>query len=258
MRPVFLVAVLVPAMSLAAALPAAAQQAQLPNLKPLPVQVTPYKPVTVSAPQPLADPSFQAFRSKVGDVAKRKDRAALSGLVVAKGFFWQREDGKPADPKKSSVDTLVQALGLSAPDGSGWQMLGAFAAEPTAEPVPEMKGIVCAPASPTFADKDFQQLIESTKSDPSEWVYPATPGLEVHAKNDAGSPVVEKLGLILVRGLPDEQGGAGDWARVATPSGKTGFVPASAVVPLVNEQLCYSKDAGGWHIAGYAGGGEGE
>ncbi len=30
--------------------------------------------------------------------------------------------------------------------------------------------------------------------------------------------------------------------RVVTPSGKTGFVPAEALSPLGNDQLCYSKE----------------
>jgi hypothetical protein len=42
--------------------------------------------------------------------------------------------------------------------------------------------------------------------------------------------------------------------RIVTPSGKLGYVPMMTVLPIVTDQLCYSKDAGGWKIAGYAGG----
>ena len=42
--------------------------------------------------------------------------------------------------------------------------------------------------------------------------------------------------------------------RVVTPSGKTGFVPADALSPLGNDQLCYSKEGGGWKISGFVGG----
>ena len=41
---------------------------------------------------------------------------------------------------------------------------------------------------------------------------------------------------------------------IVTPSGKTGFVPAEALNPLGNDQLCYSKEGGGWKISGVIGG----
>ncbi len=46
----------------------------------------------------------------------------------------------------------------------------------------------------------------------------------------------------------------GPMLKVVTPSGKTGFVPAEALSPLGNDQLCYSKEAGGWKISGFIGG----
>ena len=76
----------------------------------------PYPPVPVTLPTTVTDPSFDAFRKDVTAIAQRKDRAALSKLVLAKGFFWERDDGKPA-PKKSGMDILVQALDLGARDG---------------------------------------------------------------------------------------------------------------------------------------------
>ena len=39
-----------------------------------------------------------------------------------------------------------------------------------------------------------------------------------------------------------------------TPTGKTGFIPAFALAPLGNDQLCYRKEADGWKIIGYIGG----
>ena len=42
--------------------------------------------------------------------------------------------------------------------------------------------------------------------------------------------------------------------RIVAPSGKLGYVPIMAVLPIVSDQLCYIKDAGGWKITGYAGG----
>ena len=48
-----------------------------------------------------------------------------------------------------------------------------------------------------------------------------------------------------------------EWApRVVTPAGKIGFVSVDSVAPIGNDQICYVKDAGGWKIGGYVGGGD--
>jgi hypothetical protein len=215
----------------------------------------PYKAVAVTLPKPLGDASFDQFRAKLADVVKKKDRAALATLIVAKGFFWQRGDGKATDAKKPAIDTLAAAIGLDEKDGAGWEILAGYAAEPTAAPAPDMKGVLCAPALATFNDKDFEAIIKSTNTDPGEWAYPSSAGLEMREKGDAGAPVVEKLGLTLVRVLSDDAASTGEWTRIVAPSGKTGFVQLTALSPLFAEQLCYLKDGAGWHIAGYAGGG---
>src|SRR5208282_3186967 len=51
----------------------------------------PYKVIPVTLAQPSNDPSFEAFRKQLADIAKRKDRAALARIVVANNFFWMGE-----------------------------------------------------------------------------------------------------------------------------------------------------------------------
>jgi benzoylformate decarboxylase len=46
-------------------------------------------------------------------------------------------------------------------------------------------------------------------------------------------------------------GMADGWALT---SGKTGFVPSDAITGLGGDEMCFSKDASGWKIAGYFGG----
>ncbi|MFD2181363.1 hypothetical protein [Rhodoplanes azumiensis] len=249
----------------------------------------PYASIAVTMPKPVADPSFEAFRKQLGEIAGRKDRAALAGLV-AKGFFWTAAQGEKADRKKSGIDNLAAALGLDAADGEGWEALASAAADPTLEAVPQKKGVSCAPAAPAFDGKAFEQLLKSTRSDVFDWAFPALADLPVRSGPAADAPVVETLGAVLVRvvaepppggapgaapagpGTPPQAGappaggppadppGASQTAaaapplKVVTPSGKTGFVSADAVLPLVFEQLCYIKDASGWKIAGYLGG----
>lgn len=238
------------------------QQQQAPQAQQSPAPPKAYKPVTITLPKPMADPSFEAFRKQIGEVAEKKDRAALAKMVVAKGFFWDAEAGDKADKNKSGIDNLVTALRLDAREGSGWDMLGGHAGDPTAAPNPQHKGAVCSPAEPKFDGKQFEALIKATGTEPPEWAYPMQAGLEVRSAAQPDAPVAEKLGLVLVRVLPDEapasapQGQSAPMVKVVGPSGKVGFVSGEALAPLGNEQLCYLKQGNNWLITGYVGGGD--
>lgn len=222
----------------------------------------PYKPVPVKIAPLVSDPSLEAFRKQLVAVAQRKDRAALARMVVAKGFFWERDDGQGADPKKSSVDNLVAAFGLEDADSPGWEVLAVAASDPRAAPDPQKKGVACAPAVPDLDGKAFEALAQQTKTDPSEWAFPYAAGVEVRAEPKADAPVIDKLGLALVRVTIDEsplhavEGTSAEWMRVITPGGKVGYVAAGSLGALVSDQICYIKDASGWKIAGLVGGGD--
>lgn len=216
----------------------------------------PYKPIGVKPPQASTDASFVAFRKQLADVAQKKDRAALQKLVVAKGFFWESEDGDKANAKASSFDTFAKAVSLDDKDGSGWDILGAAAQEPTLEADEDHKGVMCGPASPQIDEQSLVALIKDTGTDADEWAFPSADRVEVRAEPKADAPVTETLGLILVRVYPEENNSTEPQTmlRVVTPSGQLGYVPIMAVLPIVTDQLCYIKDAGGWKITGYAGG----
>ncbi len=237
--------------------PAQAQQQQLLPLKPPPPPpVKPYTAVAAKPPLPYDDPAYQAFRKQLADIAAKKDRAALAKLVVAKGFFWV-QDKDIADPKKPGIDNLAKATNLDAKDGSGWAVLGAMFTDPTAAEWPDRKGVMCAPADPTIDAKAFRALTDSTQTDPSEWGYAVKDGVDVHAAAQPNAPTVDKLGLNLVRVLPDTAPPSGNgpaFLHIATPSGKTGFIAADDIAPLGGDEICYAKDGGGWKITGYFGG----
>jgi hypothetical protein len=240
-----------------AASPGYAQQAQLPALTPPPPPpIRPYPVVAVTPPAPLTDPDFVNLRKQLADIAAKKDRAALAKLIWAHIFWIQDKD--LADKQKSGVDNLAKAIDLDSKDGSGWDILTGFANEPTAAELAQQKGIFCAPADPNIDPKALDALGKATETDPSEWGYPSKEGLDVHAAADANSPVIEKLGMNLVHVLPDSTPPANAneamLLHVATPSGKSGFIDAQALVPLGGDQMCYAKDASGWKIAGYFGG----
>ena len=236
---------------------------QRPGQPPQPQQpaaapVAPYQPIAISAPKPVADPSFEAFRNQIAEAAKRKDKKALTGLVSAT-FFWQGEKGDKADKKKKPIDNLAKALALDAKDGSGWEALTGYAADPTGAPFPDKKDTICAPADPDFDAKALEALAQSTKTDESEWGYPMQPNVEVRGTPQPNAPVIEKLGMHFVRVMQDDtppnpQQQQAPMLRIVTPSGKVGFVPGEAIAPLGNDQICYAKEAAGWKIAGFIGG----
>jgi hypothetical protein len=238
--------------------PGHAQQPQLPNLRPPPPPpIKPYQPVKVAPPANFSDAGFVAFRKQLADVAEHKDRAALAKLVVAKGFFWM-QDKDLADKSKPGIDNLAKAIDLDAKDGPGWTTLAGYAADPTGEPLQDHPNIVCGPAEPNIDAKAFEALIKATQTEPPEWGYPSTDGLEVRAAAKPDAPVIDKLGLVLVHVLPDSappgDANAPVFLHVATPSGKSGFVPLDAINSLAGDQMCYAKDGGSWKITGYFGG----
>jgi len=241
---------------IACATPAGAQTQPRAQQPPPLQKAGPYKPVAVTQPQTLTDPSFEAFRKQMGEAAQRKDRAALAKLVVGQGFFWVREQGDRADKRKSGVDNLAAALGLGNKDGAGWDMLASFAEEPTGAPSPDHKGVICAPADPGFDGRAFNDLLQSTRTDVSDWGYPVSGDIEVHSAAQANAPVIEKLGSAFVRVMPEGGGNVPAFLRIVTPSGKIGYVSVDSIAPIGNDQICYVKDASGWKIGGYLGGGD--
>jgi hypothetical protein len=225
--------------------------------QPKAVPPKPYKPVAISAPQPINDPAFVNFFKQISDVAKKKDRAGLAKLTVAQGFFWMGDNGDKADKKKPSIDNLAKALDLGSKDGAGWEALDGFVSDPTASPLPERKDVLCAPADPVFDDKAFEALV--TSSGTPDWGYPTQPGVEVRGGPQPNAPVIEKLGMYFVRVMQDENPPAAPQnqmppMKVVTPSGKVGYVAGDLISPLGNDQLCFAKDAGGWKITGFVGG----
>jgi hypothetical protein len=214
-----------------------------------------YKPVAIKLPVAMADPTFVAFRKQIGDIAQKKDRAALAKLV-AQNFFLVAGEKDAADKKKPGIDNLAKALSLDGKDAAaGWNTLGEYAQEPTAEADPDHKGAVCAPADPAFDENAAEALAKDTQTDPGEWGYPVKDGVEVHAAAKPDAPVTDKVGLYLVRVYPDESPAGAvagtDFIRVVLPSGKLGYVAGDQLLSLGNEQLCYAKEGNAWKIAGF-------
>jgi hypothetical protein len=216
-----------------------------------------YKPVAIELPQPLKDPSFVAFRKQIADIAKRKDRAALA-KVVASNFFWTIDDGTDVtDKARSGVDNLSRALYLDNPETEGWDILAAFAAEASADPSTQRKGVICGPGEPKYDGAAAVELGKTTGTTSAAWYVPVSDGIPVRGGLAPSSAVVGKLGMHLVWIYPDDspEGAANaETVRIILPSGKFGYVAADALLPLPGDLLCYVKDGNAWKIAGYFGG----
>lgn len=251
------------ALLLAAPFGAQAQQKQPPQKgPPPPAPARPYTPIAVKLPGPISDPSFEAFRKQLGEVAAKKDRAALAKLVVAQGFFWDGEKGDQADKKKSAIDNLSAAMSLGGKQPVGWDMLQGYAQDPSGSAYPGKQGVICAPADPQFDEKQLEEVAKATGADPGDFAFPLGDSVEVRSAPRADAPVSEKLGMVLIRIFPDPKQAQPKpneipLVRVVTPSGKIGFISADFLSPLGNDQVCYVKQADGWKITGYVGTGPG-
>ena len=202
----------------------------------------------------MADASFDAFRKQLGEIAQRKDRAALAPLVVTQGFFWTRDKRESADKRKSGLENLAIALGLNGKGGVGWDILFSYTDDPTASP--SRKDAYCTPGEPGYNAQELENLLKATQTEASDWGYPLSAGVEVRAKAHASAPVIDTLGLAFVRISPERAASSPTFMRVITPAGNAGYVSIDVIGPMGNDQICYVRDAGGWKIGGYVGGGE--
>jgi hypothetical protein len=242
----------------APAQPQAPAQSQVPAQPQAPAAVKPgpYNVVAIKLPTPVGDPSFEAFRRQLADIAKKKDRAALARLMAA-SFFWIPEDADVADKSKPPIDNLARAIGLDGKDAFGWDVIIEYAADTTGNPDSQRPGVICSPGEPAFDEKAADELANATQTDATDWVYPVRDGVEVRSGPQSTAAVVEKLGLYLVRAIDDDSPANAvtqEFVKVMTPSGKSGYVSVDAVKAVVGPQMCYLKDASGWKIAGFLGG----
>jgi hypothetical protein len=119
---------------------------------------------------------------------------------------------------------------------------------------------VCGPTGATIADDRIFDTAKQTigADDSVEWYFTVTETAATAAPGDAGSPVgrVSRLALPAMSVYPSSPGGQSGLpathVQVLLPSGKSGWIPLSAAVPLVTDRLCYAVTAdGNWKIAGF-------
>src|SRR5439155_18041924 len=106
----------------------------------------------------------------------------------------------------------------------------AYAAEATVMADPQRKGVFCAPAEPVFDEKAADELANVTQTDAADWAFPIRDGIEVRAAAKQDAAVVDKLGLYLVRVLPDDSPVNAVFAafvKVMTSPDTVGYLPVA-------------------------------
>jgi hypothetical protein len=240
---------------LIAAAPACAQSGARPTIMP-----RPFESVSITQAPLTTDPSFVAFRQRLAAIARSRVFEELARVVVPHGFFWDRDFANAFDPQRSGAENLAAAVRLEHGGGAGWDMLADLAAEPGTTRSPAAPGVLCAPGQPTFDQVEFDRLIDATHTNPTNWVFPRTAGVEIHVAPQRTSVITERLGSYFIRIVTVENAPAPAdplrvaWSRVVAPSGKFGYAAPNSMASLTAPQLCYIKDVTGlWSIAGFVG-----
>ncbi len=220
----------------------------------------PYKP----------DAAFDKMITAFVDAVRRNDLATLTGLV-GPTFLWTVSD-QPADELDLGRDAIhnfkvafgFRALGADVDggvdNGPYWGALAAFAEEPNFYIANDAGNLVCSPMAAEVADDDtFDEARRKIDvlDEPVEWYFTLAAQTPVaKAPGDTGAPVatVGTIALPLISFYPQEKEGEPPppttHFEVLLPSGRTGWVPVTAVRPLEADHLCFARTpTGEWKIA---------
>jgi hypothetical protein len=256
----------------AAVLVAASGTASLAAVKEVPYPVINVKLADTYTP----DAAFQQMQNALAQVSANKDADGLFTLV-GPTFLWMSR-GEPSDqfdfgrgaldnfkavfgfgePEKNADDANSgKAADSAAPEGPFWDVLAAFATDNTLYAASD--SLVCGPTRATIVDEDdFDSAKKKIRADDSvEWYFTLADTTATSTPSDAGLPVgrVGQVALPVLSVFPRAPQGqpqpAVTYLQVLLPSGKSGWIPASAALPLVTDRLCYAFTPDGWRIAAF-------
>jgi hypothetical protein len=231
-----------------------------------------YTPVPVRlAPGYKPNAAFEAFRSRFSDAVAKKDTAALLALV-APGFVWTQNNVLTSDfdPGRDPLHNLRVVFGFRAlgkdvdggvEGGPYWDVLAALASDGTFSEATEGRHLICTPTSAAIVDEQEFEQTRAKIEEPDEaadWHFLLRSTVVTKAPADKEPPIAS-LGLEAVPVLrshpPVEEGKPAAPAthyEVLLPSGRAGWIPASAARRFQADRLCFAPTAQGeWKIAIY-------
>ena len=212
------------------------------------------------------DAAFENFRKQFSDAVAKKDATALFALV-APGFVWTQNNQLTSeyDPSRDAQHNFRVVFGfrLLGKDADGdvengpfWDALAVFANDNTYSQAADSRNLVCSPTTASIVDEGvFEQarLRIETPEQGADWYFALRSTPVTKAPDDVGAPV-STLGVEAVpvlRTHPESDGKPTHY-EVLLPSGRVGWIPASAVRPFQADRLCYALTAKGeWKIAIY-------
>jgi hypothetical protein len=227
------------------------------------VKKVPYPEVKVDLPLPVRrGPALEATQRAFADAVKNRDAAALAALV-APTFVWlaQNEVSEEFDIGRDAVHNFKVAFGFReygqdsdglVPEGPFWNELAAFADDPNY--YQDVGNLICGPIAGRINDDDVLEEARQTidADETVDWYFTLR---ETTASAAPGSgDAVGNVGIAALPVLGKYPKGARSAAithyEVLLPSGKSGWVPKSALRPFVHDSLCYALTAEGeWKIA---------
>ena len=234
------------------------------------VKKTAYPQVKVElAPAYTPDTAFNSFRKEFIDAVTKKDAQALFALV-APGFVWAQNNNltNDFDPGRDAQHNFrvvfgFRALGRDADgeveNGPLWDSLAALANDGSY--YLSRPNLVCSPAAAAIVDEGvFEQArakIE-TPDEGADWYFTLRSTPVTKEPGDKGVPIatleLEAVPVLKIHPSSDQDqpGSAPTHYEVLLPSGRTGWIPASAARSLQADHLCYALTAKReWKIAIY-------
>jgi len=217
------------------------------------------------------DPAFTQMRKRMLEAVKKKDQAALLGMV-GPTFVWTYQGGpvEQFDMGRTPVENFKVVFGFRQPgadkdgdveEGPYWDALQEYAEESALYQVEEAGNLVCGPLAAGYADEEqanaAREKVES-EEDPAEWYFTIEPTSVMKSPTDKGQPMakVANVAMPVLSGYPVAKEGEPapkvTHIEVLLPSGKSGWVAKDKVRALVTSRLCYSKTSSGeWRISAY-------
>lgn len=226
------------------------------------VKQVPYPAVKVTIARAFSpDDAFNRMQSAFAEAVVAKNAEALFSLV-GPTFLWMSSGdlNDQFDFGRGPLDNFKALFGFNgaAAEGPLWDVLATFAADKAFYVATAT--LVCGPTSAIVVDNDdFKSAKKKIGADASvEWYYILEETTVMSKPTGTGSPVgrADQLALPVLSALPETSAGNRKppvtHLQVLLPSGKSGWIPVSAGLPLVTDRLCYAVTPDGeWKLAGY-------
>ncbi len=230
------------------------------------VRTVPYPEVKVNVGEPYEqDAAFRRMREALVDAATRRDTQGLLRLV-GPTFMWT-QSLMPADMfdlGRDASHNFKVAFGFrnfdsnadgGVEDGPFWNALAGFASESIFYEVAGIRNLVCGPLAAEIADYEtFERARKTVEfgNTGAQWHFTTTKVAVAKAPGDAGPPIanLDTVAVPVLKAHPPSA--PATHFHVLLPSGKTGWIPAAAMRPVVSDRLCYARTGDGdWKIVAF-------